>query len=1006
MNQNDWLSQFERKSEQTQSIPLQAQEDQTEPIQKPQNDWLAQYERPKLSEKKTKKSPGLAGQFTEGLDRSVTGKILGSREKKPDQDSTNPGFWQSLVEESGTFIGDSPFFVAGGTLGASIGSVGGPLGALVGGGAGAMALPAFLKTSINEYQKFQDKGGDLTFGQFLESADKVASNTLKEGAFGAILGVVGKSVPLLRKIPGVGTLFDTKYVGKGVEKALEIGAEAATAASIPAVTEGRLPTGEDIAKAAVLITGTKATGIPGDLWKSYNTIKPTAFNYALANGIKAENLAYPPLQELNLKASKAYKNSQALDKNLAQFSESYVSSLKNKIEDISPQNFQSAHEAGMSIRQQLSGFTFDTQPPPEQIFASKISEKPPEVQPVEPRPVVEEIPKPKPIETPIINNPLGQGINTISRRRFTSDADVGRNIRNQYRDNRAESKAPLDDRYENLDTQLAQVVVTDPLLPVRIEDFIGEFGQSAAPNSPEAIVAEQARRLLNLVAEVREGVVVGPREVNLERLSKTNRSIKSRPNWEIPSDYRQNLNELTTQVDEFITNTLNQYHPALGQEYGQLNRDYRAFKNRYDNDVMKIFWDRTETSESIYNRFTKLDDFNQLTQALGTNQYGSDLLNDIRAEVWRKNVGEKALNARTESEFTKAIGSLTDRDFSNLMEFLTPEQRNVMNNRVRLVNDIRRSVETSAREFERSKELYEVAKRERSRAGKIELEQAKTAEQKKKAQEKAVKERAAADEEVKKQFEAQQKAQKEYQTQLARLRSKSTQNLGANIQAKQDLLVSILKEDPAQIMANMDSIEGVQRMKQAMKDIPGGQDLYNAAARFETERMFDFIRENYIDTQTVPFKGIKKAMTNKEFRAKLLELNGDKWVSSLDSLVEISEQLSDSYKDLRIKYRDDPGTLESMANIATMLGVVHGELIIPSTIQATKYAAKQTHSWWVDKRNYSQEHIKAAIEAAEAMKSGSPKRIRRASDVVMRLFGNQYEEEKDKKSNSVPDNTK
>lgn len=922
---------------------------------------------PKKSKKKEEQNS-----FSKGLSRSVSGQIVGAAKgEKQEADTEKPGFWSSLVEEAGTFAGDAPYFAAGGTLGAAAGSLGGPVGTVVGAGAGAFALPAFLKASIKEYRDFQDKGGDLTFGQFLESADTVASKTLKEGAFGVILGSIGKGVPLLRKIPGVGALFDTKYAGKAAKEALTITGEAGAATVIPAALEGRLPDSEDFAKALALTAGGKGISIAGDLHEQYNTKKADKFNYALANNIKQENLAYPPLQELNQKAGQVYKNNVALDQNLAAFSESYIEALKGKVDALSPRDFQSSQEAGLAIRETLAGHTPDTSPPVEEVFASKITDKPaPSLSPE-----VGVVVKPALQDNPIIKNPLEEGINTVSKRKFKSDADVGRNIKQQYQDNRAEAKMPLDDRFTDFKKDTRAHTISDDLLPIHIEDFMSEFAESGVPNSPENIVRSQAMKLLNLVAEVKDGAIIGVKPVNLEKLIKTNRSIKSRPDWELPADYKQNLARLTNKVDEVISGHLDQIDPALAAEYRGLNNDYRMFKNRFDNDAMRIFWDETESSESIYQRFTKLDDFNQLTQALSTNQYGTDLLNDVRAEVWRKNIGEKALTAKTESAFAGAVNSVSERDFANLMEFLEPEQRNVMNTQVRQVNDIRRSVEKSGQEYAKQKQMYEAAKREQKRA----------ADRIKKG-EGTLKDRAKADADLQKRFEAQQAAKTAYDNQILRLKSKSDQNAGGDVQAKQDLLVSILSENPATIASNMHSIEGIRRMKEATKNVKGGKDLYDAAAKFETQRMFNFVRESYIDTQTVPFKSIKKAMTNKEFRSKLTELNGKQWLESVDRLVEISDQLSDSYKDLKIKFRDDPGTLASMVNIATMLGVAHGELVIPSALQVGKAAVTPIHSWWQDKKQYTQERITSAVKAAQAMRSGSPSAIKKGWEDMRKLL--------------------
>src|SRR5277367_1680545 len=146
-------------------------------------------------EVKSKKESDLFGAFAQGLQESAPGEInqaiFGSVASGEEQES---GFWESVFKEAGTLTADAPLMGIGTIIGGSLGTSFGPIGTVVGGAAGAFALPAFLKESSRQYRKFQEGGGNLTFGEFITAADKVANKTLTEGAFGVILGAVKKSV--------------------------------------------------------------------------------------------------------------------------------------------------------------------------------------------------------------------------------------------------------------------------------------------------------------------------------------------------------------------------------------------------------------------------------------------------------------------------------------------------------------------------------------------------------------------------------------------------------------------------------------------------------------------------------------------------------------------------------------------------------------------------------------------------------------------------------------------
>lgn len=239
-----------------------------------------------------KKQSNLLHSFQEGLKQSASGEIaqtvFGEYEKLAQED---PGFWSSLVHESGTITGDLPYLAAGATLGAMIGSPGGPIGATVGAGFGATALPAFLKESLHQYRDFQDKGGNLTFGEFLQRADKVANRTLNEGLFGVILGSVKKAIPLLEKTP-IGNLFKSK-IG---QTAATVAGEAAVATAVPAATQGRLPEKEDFAKALALFAGFNLAHLP-------TNIREGIERQGAKSGLSAEEFAknYDPEQVSRIK---------------------------------------------------------------------------------------------------------------------------------------------------------------------------------------------------------------------------------------------------------------------------------------------------------------------------------------------------------------------------------------------------------------------------------------------------------------------------------------------------------------------------------------------------------------------------------------------------------------------------------------------------------------------------------------------------------------------------------
>ena len=956
-----------------------------------------------------KKQVGIFERIGRGGQRSVFGEAQQLISGEKPIDTTNeeePGFFGKLSEEFGTALADAPVYA--GSIAAGTAATGNPItGTAIG-----FALPAFLKESMKQYRQFQEGGGDLTYGEFLERSGNVLGASLKEGVLGAAFGTVQKLLPVLYSVPGVKDVLNTKYLGKPLKAATTITAEAGTLTTIPAVLEGRLPETEDFARAAVLFTGFKgASSAPqlGSVIKNQinawtQGYQVGEFNFALAKQIESQNLAYPPIQELMGKTDTVYKNSVALDNNIAQFSESYINAFKNKVDALSPTQFQSSDQAGRTILDVLGGTTFETSPPPGTASVASqnipILEKPvgkeisvseapdtsetiktlqagqqafptPE-QPQQVTPAAPTVKKPAIRQVHIVENPLNTAVEGISQQTFRSSADAGRKITEAYQANRAEDYAPFKERFNDMQENTRNIEFLDEVFPAEIEAFIDEFSPQAIPGSQAGLIVTRANELLDLfVAKDEKGEPSGYKDVNMRKLIQRNRALKQIPNWDVPPEMRDNISRLTNATDVFILDKLNEFDPDIAEDYGQLNADYHNFKSRYDNNDMRIFYDRTENSEAVYKRFSNLDEFTQLTEALNTSLEGRNVLDAMRRDKLTKTLGD-TLTATTEGEFSDRYYKFGDRDFQNMMEFLEPQQQGRFTQSLNQSNRIRQAALNAELEYQVALEDYEAAKVREKEASK-----------------KSQREKQAAQKEAKrlKTIEMQKKSQAAQQRR--NLKSKDIRKIANKVDTQQDLLVSLLSNDPAALTNNMHSIEGIRRMKEACKKAPQGKELYDSLARYETEEMFSFIKDDFITTGKVPYTKIKKALQTRDFRAKLVELNGEAFVKDLDSLVNTADSLSKQYKEMVVQYKDDPNTLNSFMNIAIALGI-QGSGITSMVGAIPQLAAKKpllagvkkVGTWWNNRNNYTQENIRTVLEGAKALKSGNKKQINRIGKLL------------------------
>lgn len=852
---------------------------------------------------------GFVRAFKEGLKESATGEIeqvlYGSIPPRDRKLVADPGFFEGVVKGIGTLTGDLPWIFSGGMLGGAVGSSAGPIGSVAGTASGGLAFPTFVKESMREYRAFQDRGNDITYGEFISSANTITNHTLRDGALGLMLAGVQRIIPLVNSsdnaaLAPLRALFATKYAGRPIQEALSLGAEAVTAVSVPSISQGQIPALKDIAQASLLFLSQRAAHIPQQLSNIIRKAQSDGLNLALAEQIQAQNLAYPPLQEFKGK-DPIYQNSRELDRNIAAFDESYMQNITQKIEAISPQNIESTHDAGLILRSMLLN--------PETLLIES------------PTPPI----KPEPLQPiPLIQNPIRQATEQLSPHVYASEAQAGREIYRQFTENRAAERAPLRDRYEQLVENVEALQAFDPELHTEATQFLERFEGSVTPHTPEATLLSKTRALTRMLATRGEnGDISGYNQFQISNLIKTNRSLKKVPLWDVQPDIRNNINELTQRVDESIVRHLNETAgEGVSNEYLQLNRDYHEFKMRYDNKDTQSLFKRNVKAESIYKQYTNLDNFNIITDALETTPQGQQVLNNLRREVWQRELGPDVFNARTEGEFTAAIENVTDRTFNNLMEFLEPRQQADMANSVQHTNQIRQATTNAA--------------------------------------------------------ETHANQMREYQRALTQ--HKNTKQMSKQVQFQQGLLVGLLQKDPAKLVENMRTIEGINRTRESLSKVTGGKEAMAALAKFETQDMLGFMADSYIRTGRIPYKELSIQLKNKDFSAKLAALNGPKFVKDLGKLVNISDSLSDSYTKAQYKYRDDPVTALSATNIAVALGLATGNigpaLLVKAAERSVVRTIQNNANIWTQRKSYDQKHISQALEAARILKFGDRKELR------------------------------
>lgn len=230
---------------------------------------------PTEAEKRTEPEPiaregSIYEAFKRGGRAGVSGLLAGYEPEAPPEDE---GWGEFLASLTGGLVSDVPAFwaggqagaLAGGALGSAIPGAGTAIGAGLGGTVGAFALPSFIKSSFGEYRDFAQKGGDLTFGEFLERSGKVAKETGKAGILGAAMAGAGRFLPIMKRIPALNKILSTK-LGAGVAGGA---VEAGTLIGGRAAIERELPTLKGVVGDVFTVAAMRGTGKAREAFGKY-----------------------------------------------------------------------------------------------------------------------------------------------------------------------------------------------------------------------------------------------------------------------------------------------------------------------------------------------------------------------------------------------------------------------------------------------------------------------------------------------------------------------------------------------------------------------------------------------------------------------------------------------------------------------------------------------------------------------------------------------------------------
>lgn len=221
----------------------------------------APWENDPLTERRSQPrgASGVMDAITAGWQGSGTGLAL--RGKLPDVvlDPQHAKWYEHVAASATQLFAEAPQMVVGAVAGAASGSAVAPgPGTVLGGGAGAFAIPTLIRESLMQAYQSNDASNSA---DFLSRAGIVIKATGKDAIVGAATAAVG----------GLVSKFAGPVIGATAGKVATTASEIGTMVVAPNALEGKLPEPQDFLNAAILVGGLKgAVHVAGKMRSIYS----------------------------------------------------------------------------------------------------------------------------------------------------------------------------------------------------------------------------------------------------------------------------------------------------------------------------------------------------------------------------------------------------------------------------------------------------------------------------------------------------------------------------------------------------------------------------------------------------------------------------------------------------------------------------------------------------------------------------------------------------------------
>ena len=233
----------------------------------------------------------------------------------------------------------------------------------------------------------------------------------------------------------------------------------------------------------------------------------------------------------------------------------------------------------------------------------------------------------------------------------------------------------VNDLYTDANALNANVQTFHPELAHQLQTRLDEIERIPHPSTVQQNLKRSTRNILNSIAEIEEGVIVGYRDINNKVLIDQIQSLRQIVDFDFEHGSPKNIfRPLIGDIQESVYQAAaNAGDARAAQSLARANQEYGTWTREFNNDYINSYRDTTNQSyEQLLDKNLKPDHFNVVRNLAGNTENGREILGAIQREYV-----EKKLN-----DFVKNPYLVRSRAFRKTMteleSILTPEQLNAV----------------------------------------------------------------------------------------------------------------------------------------------------------------------------------------------------------------------------------------------------------------------------------------------------------------------------------------